>query len=221
MAVQISPIVHRVRGALPVRVTSGHAHEMVAAAFGYGSYAAYLASPEEPAFFAGVEHIVLDAAGLAGRQQQLGYADALTGPSFVDALRSGLRAAASGAKVHLGESDFADDIRADVELAINYSDAFLSEQAMTNAYGPDEFDLEFDPAMPMNQRAPDWSFNVVGDAHLEQDPDKVYHGHVIDVTARVVFQKIGRRMLAGMELVNVGAGIKDERAPDYETEPPL
>lgn len=220
MAVQISPIAHRVRRALPVRVTSGHAHELIAAALGYGSYAAYLPSVEEPASFAGVEHIVLDVAGLAARQQELGYVDPPAGPTFIETLRSELCAAAPGAKVHLGESDFADDIRQDVELAIADSGEFLGEQAMTNAYGPDDSDLEFDPAAAMNQRAADWSFTVVGDAFLEQDLDKVYHGDEIAVTARVEFQKIGRRMLAGMEVHEVGASIKGEEDLKYEPGPP-
>jgi hypothetical protein len=57
---------------------------------------------------------------------------------------------------------------------------------------------------------------------LEQDPDKVYHGDTLDVAARVVFQKLGRRVLGEMTIDDAGGAIQREDfdpgddMPDFE-----
>lgn len=47
-----------------------------------------------------------------------------------------------------------------------------------------------------------------GTSWLEQDADKVYHGDVIDVTARGMSDRIGRRVLGEMTVEEAGGSIQ-------------
>jgi hypothetical protein len=85
---------------------------------------------------------------------------------------------------------------------------YSSELAMTNAYGGD-FDLEFSEPLPIDLAKGAWTLAVDGTSSLEQDPDKVFHGDTIDVTAKVVFEKIGRRVLGEKSIDDAGGSIQD------------
>ncbi|MGM3277458.1 hypothetical protein [Ralstonia sp. 24A2] len=61
---------------LPKPVALGHAQQLVAAALGYKSLAAYQASQEERPDLSGTEHIVIDDDVLRQRAQELGVGDA-------------------------------------------------------------------------------------------------------------------------------------------------
>lgn len=48
---------------------------------------------------------------------------------------------------------------------------------------------------------------VEGTAHLDQDMERPYSGDVINVSAQVFFQKLGRRLLSNREVREIGAGV--------------
>jgi hypothetical protein len=213
MAVSFSSISHHVRTTLASTGTPaplGHVHQFVAATLGYNSYAAYKTSPEEPPAFDDAVHIVLDADRLQQRQAELSFPAPL-----ISIIRNAFAAALPGAHVHEGQDGLEATIHAEVANDIDTSDDYASEQAMTNAYGGD-YDLTFHAPVALDVHAVDWVLEAEGASSLDQDPDRIYHGDVINVGARVVFAKLGRRLLGEHETQDVGAAIVDVRDADDE-----
>lgn len=215
MSIVFSSVSHRAHAELGKSISLGHVHQLLAAALGYGSLAAYKASPQEPPNFDGVAHIVFDDQRLHVRQQELGHIDPPDGPWLSHTLRRALTALLPDAAVHLSEVDLIDNITPAVEGAIDDSGAYASEMAITNAYGPGEYNIELSASEELNDADSDWVFEVDGTSGLDQDQDKPYHGHEIAVSARVIFPKLGRRLLGEYEVDEIGASVIDDwRDPD-------
>jgi hypothetical protein len=200
----------------------GHVHEALSAALGYNTYAAYKTAAdagEESAVYDHAQHIILDLPRLQDRLAALGHG-ALAGQA-ADAIRSAFEGLVPEAKVHDDVDDLEVAIYADVVDGIESSDGYSSELAMTNAYGGD-FDITFSAAMPIDDARGEWTLIANGTSSLEQDPDKVYHGDTLDVSARVVFQKLGRRVLGEMNVEDAGGSIQrddidpSDEMPDFE-----
>ncbi len=100
---------------------------------------------------------------------------------------------------------------------IETDDSYSSELASTNAYGGD-FDLSFDEAVPIDEARGQWVMLAAGSSSLGQDPDRSFSGDVIDVSARAVFEKLGRRVLGEMVIEVTGASVQDW-GPDPDDEP--
>lgn len=210
MNVVFSSVSHRAHADLGKSIPLGHVHQLVAAVLGYGSLAAYKASPQEPPNFDGVEHIVFDDQRLKVRQQELGHVDLPDGPWLSHLLRRAFASLLPNASVHPSEADLVSNITPAVEEAIDASGAYASEMAITNAYGPGEYNIELSASEDLNDADGDWVFEVDGTSVLDQDPDKPYHGHEIAVSARVVIPKLGRRLLGEYEVDEIGAGVIDD-----------
>jgi hypothetical protein len=200
----------------------GHVHEALSAVLGHNTHAAYktaAGSGEEPVSYSDAQHVILDLPRLEQRLVALGHGQ-LTA-KVAEAVRSAFAALVPDAQVHDEVADLEAAIYADVIDEIENSDGYSSELAMTNAYGGD-FDITFDASVPLDAFRGDWTLAVSGTSSLEQDPDKVYHGDTLDVTAQVVFQKLGRRVLGEMTVENAGGSIQREELdpsdemPDFE-----
>jgi hypothetical protein len=191
----------------------GHVREALAAALGYNTYAALKASAgtgEEPAYYDGAQHVVIDVMRLDARLTDLGH-----GQSFgvvAAAIQHAFETLLPDTKLHDSVSDLGDHLFAEIVDAIENSDGYSSEQAMTNAYGGD-FDLVFSEPEPIDGARGEWTLGADGTSSLEQDPDKVFHGDTLDVSARIVFQKIGRRVLGEMSIDEAGGSIQDLGEP--------
>lgn len=210
-----SSISRAIRIAIGSAMSLGHVHQAIAAALGYKSFAAFKASNEERPTYDGARHVVVDDALLECRLADLGHSAAYQ--PFLDAVRSVLQSLVPGVAVHDDVEALKDALHDAVVDAIENSGAYTSEQAMTNAYGGD-FDLELNEASPIEMPQPEWIVNVTGTSSLDQEPDAVYHGDVIDVSARAVFVKLGRRVLGEMEVQGVSASIQSEPSA-FEGEP--
>jgi len=188
-------------------VQLGHVHQVLSAALGYNTHAALKASieaGEESPSYDGAKHIILDVPRLTQRVQDLGYPGLAA--AFESAVRDGIESLLPEVKFHENASDLGFDIQDEVVDAIENSGGYSSEVAMTNAYGGD-FDIEFSAPVPIEFPQPQWTLSVDGTSSLEQDLDKVHHGDVINVTAKVVFPKIGRRVLGEMTIEQAGGSI--------------
>lgn len=216
MGTTFPSISHSLRTTSGKRIPLGHLHEVLAAALGYKSYAAYKASGEEAPSFDGAHHIVLDVDLLTTRLGQLGYDTAEAAEAMTDAIELAFRSTLPSTQVHRVADDIKDHLHSDVVEGIENSDEYSSEVAMTNTTGGD-FDLEFDLAVPIEDAASTWVLTATGTSSLDQDPDDVYHGDVIDVSAKVSFSKLGRRVLGEMTVEDVGATVR-QGAPEDEPE---
>ena len=217
MGIDFSSVSHSLRSTSGGAFKLSHLHEVLAAALGYKSYAAYKASTEEASLFDGAQHIVTDGELLAKRMATLGHADPESADAMEDAIKRAFQTRLPNVKVHSDLDDLKSEIYADVVDAIENSGSYSGEIAMTNAYGGD-FDVEMEEVCPIQTYQKEWTLSASGTSTLEQDPDNVYHGHVIDVTARAVFQKLGRRVLGEMDVDEVGAGIQEDLPEEDPTE---
>lgn len=216
MGTTFPSISHSLRSTSGQRIPLGHLHEVLAAALGYKSYAAYKASGEEAPSFEGAQHIVLDVDLLTARLGQLGYVTSAAAEAMTDAIELAFQSKLPSAKVHRVVDDIKDHLHSDVAEGIENSGEYSAEVAMTNTTGGD-FDLEFDLAAPIEHASHTWVVTAAGTSSLDQDPDNVHHGDVIDVSATVSFTKLGRRVLGEMTVEDVGAAVRQE-APEEEPE---
>lgn len=192
--------------ALPVL---GHIYEISAAALGYKSYAAYSASTSEPASWVGVRYVVLDSVLLAAKAKALGFSDhgvALLGEALVAAVATAM----PGAEAHLSEQDLLYSVQQDVEQEIFDSAEFASGQAETNTSGLAEFELEVNDNDDFSEPATTWAMDIVGQANLDQDIDKPFAGDVLDISASLQFEKLGRRLLGTFTVDDIGASVNDD-----------
>ncbi|WP_432263282.1 hypothetical protein [Cupriavidus sp. TMH.W2] len=209
MSVTFSTISHFVRQDLrgTVVLPLGHVHQLFAGALGYGSHAAYqvaVSNGREVEDFDGARHILPDDDLFMRRAIELGHGEssALIGASIMRVIGREL----PEVKLHQSEEDLADEIRLSVEADISNSGEFSSAQAETNG-GMAVFDLEFSSEEGVAEDAEEWGFDVSGSASLEHDEDRVYWGHELNVTSRVVFPKLGRRVLGDFTVKDVGASV--------------
>ncbi len=173
----------------------GHAQQLVAAALGYKSYAAYQASTLELSALDYTAHIVLDAENLAERTHELKLpipASALTiavTQSFKKCLPN----------IHLHDSiDSLDNyIRTLVDTTVVNDEAVSAEMAMTNGDGVDEIymsvdDFDFDllpPDEPIDQE-------ISGHVSMDIDTERPYSGHKIHVQATLTLERTGKCSIA-------------------------
>lgn len=193
----------------PVAFPLGHIHEALAAALGYNTHAALKAAiqaNDESVNYDDATHIVLDVARLEQRLTALNQAS-LSGV-VAAAIREAFASMLPEARLHSSVTDLGDDISAEVIDAIENSDGYSGEMAMTNAYGGD-FDIGFTEPVPIDTARGQWTLEASGTSSLEQDPEKVFHGDTLEVYATVVFEKIGRRVLGDMSVEEAGGWIAD------------
>lgn len=207
----ISSLAHRdLKGVLPLPLS--HVQQLLAAVLGYRNHAAYQAAVK-----AGVEaesledarHILPDVEMF---ERRAGDLDCLSEVGTIGAsISKALKKALPEVALHQSVQDLADDIRLDVETDIGDSSEFSSVHAETNG-GMPWFDLEFEAASDLQEDSADsWALEVSGSATLELDEDRVYSGHEMSVLARVVFSRLGRRVLGPYEVDDIGAAVKEWR----------
>jgi hypothetical protein len=216
MGIVFSSLAHTLRTKLSIQMQLGHVHQLLSAALGYKTYAAFKASKEEAPSFDDALHVVLDRALIDQRMGELGYSTPDEHNLLARAIRETFKEHLPEARVYDDVERLKDDLLSDIVRDIENSGSYSSEIAMTNAYGGD-FELDLDEVSPVEEHEPEWALTVSGSSSLEQDPEQVYHGDVIDVSATVVFQKVGRRVLGEFEVLDIGAQIRPEPLDDYQS----
>lgn len=196
--VTISAIAYAVRTASeatshPLKLS--HAQQLVAAALGYRSLAAYQASPGEAEALNDAAHFVLDDQLLVARAQELRL------PNVVDGLTSLLHTAFEerlpSAQIHASSAALDAYVRDIVQEVVLTHGNTASATAMTNSNGIREIYLPFDDVvlhdLPLGEVLRE---DFVGHVSMEVDTERPYHGHKIDVEARLVLERKGRACIA-------------------------
>jgi hypothetical protein len=190
-----STISHRLQAdlshALNARVPRGHTQQLLAAALGYQTFAAYAASPDAALDFAGVTHVVFDDALLTARQATLGYG----APGLPSLIRDAIEAVRPQIRAHESMSDLGDHFLEDVETGIADSDGYSSALAETNAYGPGYWSTNFFATIDLSAATGLWALEFEGTVDLDHDPDRAYSGDQLEFYGNIEFQKLGRRLL--------------------------
>lgn len=192
----------------------GHVHQALAAALGYNTHAALKAAMQvgdESLNYDSARHVIIDVIRLKQRLSVLN--DALSFDVVLSAIRQAFESLLPETKLYDSATDLLDAISAEVVDAIESSEGYSAEIAMTNAYGGD-FDIEFNESTPIDTAQGQWTLEISGTSSLEQDPEKAFHGTTIDVYAEVVFEKIGRRVLGEMSVTEAGGRLQDLATED-------
>ncbi|MCW0048889.1 peptide ABC transporter permease [Burkholderia pseudomallei] len=192
MAIGISALAFAVRkqgASLPKPVGHGHAQQLLAAALGYKSLAAYQASQEEEPDLSPTKHIVLDEALLLQRAGELGlpYSGEVIVSLVIDALTNAL----PHANVHRTKGAFDDMLRDYIDDAVLRHDETVGQMAMSNGtlgevYLPFETLLEDIPYDDVKE------FSIIGQVSMRSDVERPYVGHVVHVSASLFLTRYGK-----------------------------
>ncbi|ARL22912.1 peptide ABC transporter permease [Burkholderia pseudomallei] len=204
MAIGISALAFAVRNrsaSLPKPVVLGHAQQLVAAALGYKSLAAYQVSEEEQSDLSPTRHIVLEEALLLQRSDELGldYSDEVVVSLVVGALTHVF----PQATVHRTKGAFDDMLRDYVDDIVLNHDETVGQMAMSNGtlgevYLPFETLLEDIPYDDVKE------FSIIGHVSMRPDVERPYVGHVVHVSASLFLTRYGR-VCVGEPLCRVNA----------------
>lgn len=118
----------------------------------------------------------------------------------------------SGSQIHSSDADMADEFIEDAKQ-ITYDDSSVASQmADTNCTGPWETHLDFSGSSIDTPAKVGEFFEIDYEGHVDgdQDLDRPYSGHSVDVSLKASFRIIGRRLFTGPPKIKVnGASLDD------------
>lgn len=188
----LSAIAFAVRHALSARgisLSTGHAQQLAVAALGHNNLASYQVSGDDSRLQAATD-IVIDQERLHARANKFGR----DGDTFALALAVVLKERFPDADIYNDHDAWLTDVQSDFERAIVVDDSVNSEVAMTNGTFPradvelpwwETLDEEYDDAL---------RYDFEGLVKVNQDEERTYWGHEIDVRATLTVERFGRRL---------------------------
>lgn len=189
------------------KLGSGHAHEIVAAYFGYGTAAALRAEPKYQ--LAALDKAAILMPDLRLMDQRVQHLNGLpAGLPNVDELASLLSSFLNANGYFSGEVWYTRDLEEYIDVSfiqedpMMIEDALSGEMAMTNAF----FDELYIDKVSLDVGDDVLVANVSGSLNGENDPDKPFHGDSIAFTTMITFERVaGRTGYMRPELETSGA----------------
>jgi uncharacterized protein YozE (UPF0346 family) len=185
MAIDISSVAYAIthHTQFTGRIKHGHAQQCLAAALGYKSLAALQASPDAALLLDRETHVVLDGAALLNRAQELNLA--LGGEELSSLVLEAFRKSWVGTAAHDSLEAFRSSLQAMVNLVVANDGTVSGQTAVTNSDGIREIympieGLDFDD-VPTN--GDPYEIEIDGHISMEQDTERPYVGHHVDVRA--------------------------------------
>lgn len=193
--VKVSSIAYAVRTAskstlFPIKL--GHAHQLVAAALGYKSFAALQFSEPDATIADDANHFILDLDLLSDRAQQLNLNNSLSDlESFI---KSGITQFSSHSKFYVSMDDFLYPHVSDIVNDTALNDERTSSQiGLTNGDGVEEIyipiDLELDELPSLGQHL---DLDLEGHISMGIDSERPYSGHKIFVRVSLMLKRTGK-----------------------------
>jgi len=226
MSIGISDLAHSVRknsASAGVPVQLGHAQQLVVAALGYKSLAAYQAAQgtaQEPPHLDDVHHVVLDYDMLDQRAGELGAAPA---PSQLrELIGDAFKARAPHARIHASHASFDNYVREHVDQVVIEDGDVNNEMAGANYDGIDEiyFDFEIESnTIPVGSTL---DIDLDGHVGLGIDTERPYSGRIVNVEGAVSLVRSGRRCFGSVDCQVTKASLDtDWGDDDHDGEPPV
>ena len=204
-----------------VLISRSHILEVIAALFGYRTYAAFTLEENDPASeycHEDAEYIVLNREVAWKRVIQLDYSLVEKADFIVDSCIDVLKKNITRSKVFVGVEDFYVSLASSM-LAEAIYDADDTSNAMAgcNAIFPDEPQMEDEYLQSGNlwvARA-EWTIEADGvmEGEYDIDGDRTYNGHILNGHGLLRFQKAGRAGLIYIDSEG-SAGLSDEGSMD-------
>ena len=194
--VTISDVAHAYRVAgksISSAIPLSHIQQLIAAALGHGSLAAYQASEHEPGHLDDVGYIVFDYLLLAERANQLAIPYSY---SQVESLiQEAFAKAVPNAAQFQTETDLSQALRDFFQDRILNSDWVSGRMAETNGDGIKEVYVEEEDEYSYSNLTSDEPCNLFLDGHVTMDisDERPYAGHIIDFEVHIVLERTGLR----------------------------
>lgn len=222
--VTISDVAHAYKVAgksASLAIPLGHIQQLICAALGYQSLAAYQASELEPGYFDEVAHVVFDYDLLERRAQELQIP--YSSDNLKQLMSQAFAAAVPAAAQYQSEADLSQGLRDYYQGRILNSGWVTGRIAETNGEGIDEIYLEDDDYsfanLPPNEFI-DIEFG--GHVAMEISEERPYCGHIINFRATLSLCRAGKRCLEEPHCQVTWAEVQDWSGEDHEDEgPPL
>jgi len=226
MSIGISDLAHSVRknsASAGVPVQLGHAQQLVVAALGYKSLAAYQAAQgaaQEPPHLDDVHHVVLDYDMLDQRAVELGAAPA---PSQLhELIGNAFRARAPQARIHASHASFDTYVREHVDQAVIEDDDVNSEMAGANYDGIDEVYFDFEVESNTIPVGSTLDIDLDGHVGLGIDTERPYSGHIVNVEGTLSVARYGRQCFGSVDCEVTKAALDTNWGDDdHDGEPPM
>lgn len=207
MSTNFASLSHSLRSACQasgIPLPLGHAHQLLASAFGYRSLAAYQASREEPDDVPDGAHLILDVAALQARAGELGIAVDGTGLAKIVAAALGAKLAQGG--IHPSPMVFFDFLHERLQQAVLDDDTVIRCTAEMNSNGFSEVYLPFDFDLDqMSGTGEALEIEVTGHVRMRSDLERPYRGEQVDLQARITLERWGRRLVGDVRMQVVQA----------------
>lgn len=226
MTIGISDLAHSVRknsASAGVPVQLGHAQQLVVAALGYKSLAAYQAAQgaaQEPPHLDDVHHVVLDYDMLDQRAGELGAAPA---PSQLrELIGDAFKARAPHARIHASHASFDTYVREHVDQVVIADDGVNSEMAGANYDGIDEVYFDFEVESNTIPVGSTLDIDLDGHVGLGIDTERPYSGHIVNVEGTLSVPRSGRRCFGSVDCEVTKAALDTNWGDDdHDGEPPV
>jgi hypothetical protein len=209
MSTDVSRLVHTLRQASAVAshpLRPGPAEQLIAAALGYATLAAYQAGVKqeaEPRFLDDAEHVIIDVGLLQERAGNL--AMEIPALMLVELIAGAFDALLPRTLVHKSLGGFEEFLLDRLHDEAGNGHVTSGPMAMTNSDGIREIYLPFDLDLDAGQIGDSEQIEIDGHVTMEPDIERPYSGHHIDVKATIDFTRFGRQLLQGVRMEIVEA----------------
>jgi len=219
MSTNFSTLAYSLRVASQIRGTAiklGHAHQLLAAAFGYGSLAGYqhsLASGREPTQITSECHLILDIPFLSRRsaELQLNFNDS----QLVELMFAAFAAQKCGAGIYHSDEAFFNALHDLVQQTVLNDEDVSNHTANMNTNGVSEIYMPFDFSIDVLPEIGEWfDIQIVGHLAMIPDEERLYYGDTVDVVAELSMQRNGRKLVSGVTVKILSAEPDDGWADD-------
>ncbi|MCW5704524.1 MAG: hypothetical protein KIT82_18300 [Bradyrhizobium sp.] len=198
------------------RLGAGHAHELVAAYFGYSDGSALRAESKYPLTASDEADILIpDIPRMAARMHQLALPAGMPAAGDVAAALTGFLTSGNHFTGRVWLTDNLEEYIGETfiqENAMIVMDELSGEMASTNAY----FDELYPEEVSLDHGSDELIATVTGSLNGENDPDRPFSGTSISFESVITFPRVaGRVFYASPEIATGGAvADKDMRDPD-------
>ena len=194
-----------------------HAQQLIAAALGYQSLAAYQANSEECKFIENGMHIILNNELLLSRAT--GFGMPFDASSLATLLSQAFHKALPEARLHRSAAEFGDELNELVQLHVVNDGLVSSQTAMTNHDGIK--DVYFEVYLSQEDLPAIGEFlelPVTGHVNMEIDIERPYSGHHVDIDVMVTAERLGLSIIGQPTIEVTKAKLDFGWHPDYDAE---
>ncbi|MFQ1065248.1 hypothetical protein [Bordetella trematum] len=225
MPIGISDLAHSVRknsASVAAPVQLGHAQQLIVAALGYKSLAAYQAAQVaalEPQDLGNVHHVVLDYDKLNQRASELGAAP--TPSQLHELIDSAFKERAPHTQIHVSHAGFDNYLREHVDQVVIEDDDVNSEMANANYDGIDEIYFDFEVESESVPVGSSLEIDLDGHVGLGIDTERPYAGHKVNVEGFLAVERLGSQCFGSVDCQVTKAELDTNWGDDdYDGEPP-